>query len=150
MGAPYHPATNGITECMVQSFRKSLGKSSLSPKRALQEFFMQYRRTPLALSLSPCELLNDQQICTKLDALLPSPAHVAHGKPATEANKAQQREQNHPILGWYILKDGCTLLHSIIVALSETGNHNGFQPIVRKVSGTQSVYVCVLTRGPTW
>lgn len=52
-GAPYHPATNGAAERMVQSFKQSLKKSSLSPKAALQEFLLQYRHTPLDSGYSP-------------------------------------------------------------------------------------------------
>ena len=46
-GAPYHSATNGAAEKLVQSFKQSLKKSKLPPRPALQEFLMQYRRTPL-------------------------------------------------------------------------------------------------------
>ena len=57
-GAPYHPATNGAAERLIQSFKQALRKSSLPPKEALQEFLMQYRRIPFASGLSPSELLN--------------------------------------------------------------------------------------------
>ena len=57
IGAPNHPATNGQAERLVQTFKKSLNKSVLPPKEALNEFLMQYRRTPLTTGLAPCELL---------------------------------------------------------------------------------------------
>ena len=69
-GAPYHPATNGAAERLVQTFKQALTKSSLPPRAALQEFLMQYRRTPRAEGYSPSELLNDRQIRTRIDILL--------------------------------------------------------------------------------
>ena len=92
-GAPYHPATNGAAERMVQSFKHSLKKSKLPPRPALQEFLMQYRRTPLNTGFSPSQLLNGRQLRTKIDALLPSPAHIAQEHQAREATKSQQKEQ---------------------------------------------------------
>ena len=70
-GVPYHPATNGQAERMVQTFKKSLNKSVLPPKEALNEFLMQYRRTPLTTRLSPCELLLGRQIRSRVDILRP-------------------------------------------------------------------------------
>jgi transposase InsO family protein len=63
-GAPYHRATNGTAERLVQSFKKALQKSSLTPRKALLEFLMQYRHTPLESGSSPNELLNGRQIRT--------------------------------------------------------------------------------------
>ena len=56
-GAPYHPATNGQAERLVQTFKQSLRKSWLPCSQALQEFLTQYRRTPSESGLSPSELL---------------------------------------------------------------------------------------------
>ena len=75
-GTPYHPATNGAAERLMQSFKQSFKKSKRPPKEALQEFLMQYRRTPLNQGLSPSELLNGGQIRTTLDAIVPSPVHT--------------------------------------------------------------------------
>ena len=87
-GAPYHPATNGVAERLVQRAKKSLRKSRLFLREALQEFLMQYQRTPPLSGYSPTELLNGGQIRTKLDAIVPSLAHVAQGILARVAMKS--------------------------------------------------------------
>ena len=92
-GTPYDPATNGAAERIVQSFKQSLKKSKLPPRPALQEFLMQYRRTTLNTGFSPSQLLNGRQLRTKIDALLPSLAHIAQEHQAREATKSQQKEQ---------------------------------------------------------
>jgi transposase InsO family protein len=86
-GAPYHPATNGAAERLVQTFKQALRKLTLKPKQALQEFLMIYRRTPLACGYSPSELLNSRQIRTQLDALRPSLAHSLQGRQVKDAQK---------------------------------------------------------------
>ena len=88
-GAPYHPATNGAAERLVQNFKQALRKSSLPPKRALQEFLMQNRKTLTSCGFSPSELLNSRQLRTRIDSLLPSPARIAQGKQSKEASKSQ-------------------------------------------------------------
>ena len=55
-GASYHAATNRAAERLVQTYKQAMRKSTLTPKCALQEFLMQYRRTPLSCGSSPCEL----------------------------------------------------------------------------------------------
>ena len=45
-GAPYHAATNGAAERLVQTFKQALRKSKLPPRRALDELLIQYRQTP--------------------------------------------------------------------------------------------------------
>ena len=43
---PITPATNGAAERLVQTFKQALKKSSLPPRRTLQEFLIKYKRTP--------------------------------------------------------------------------------------------------------
>ena len=100
-GAPYHPATKGAAERLVQSFKQSMKKSKLPPRPGLHEFLMKYRHTPLNTGFSPSQLLNGRQIRlngrqirTKIDSLLPSPAHIAQERQATDATKSQQKEQS--------------------------------------------------------
>ena len=78
-GAPCHPATNEVAECLVQIFKKSLRMPKLPLREALQEFLIQYRRTPHLSGYSPSELLNGRQIRTTLDAMVLSLAHMVQG-----------------------------------------------------------------------
>jgi len=113
-GAPYHPATNGDAERLVQTFKQALKKSAKALKDALQDFLRNYRRTPLSTGYSPSELLNGRQLRTKIDTLLPSPAHTAQGKQAKEATKSQQSERQLPITQvavTYKVDDPCYALY---------------------------------------
>jgi transposase InsO family protein len=85
-GAPYHPATNGAAERLVQTFKNALKKSSKPPRKALLEFLMQYRRTPLPSGYSPSELLNGRQLRALIDTVIPSPAQQVQ---ATHQKQAQ-------------------------------------------------------------
>ena len=149
-GAPYHPATNGAAERLVQSFKQSIRKSVLSPKAALQEFLMQYRRTPLETGLSPSKLLNGRQIRTRLDALVPSPAHAAQGKQARQASKSQQNDKSISVNATtYQYRVGAPC-YALYFCPKRNKNPWWIPGIVVKVYGTQSVSVRVLPRGPTW
>ena len=52
---------------------------------------MQYRHTPLNTGFSPSQLLNGRQLRIKIDALLPSLAHIAQVHQVRA--KSQQKEQ---------------------------------------------------------
>ena len=47
-GAPYHPATNGAAERLVQTSKQALRKSSLPPKSAFFFFFFFFYKVPNA------------------------------------------------------------------------------------------------------
>ena len=148
-GAPYHPATNGAAERLVQSFKQSMKKSKLPPRPALQEFLMQYRRTPLNTGFSPSQLLNGRQIRTKIDSLLPSPAHIAQERQSTDATKSQQKEQftvQH-VRTRYSVGTPC---YALYCGPRHTNSPRWVPATVTKVHGTRSFTVKVHPRGPLW
>ena len=146
-GAPYHPATNGSAERLVQTFKQALRKSNLPPRRALQEFLMQYRRTPNSSGYSPSELLNSRQIRTKIDILLPSPAHTAQGKQAKEAAKSQCQETVAKVVSHYNVGDP---VYARYFGPRRDQEPRWVPAVVTKQKGTRTVNVRVYPRGPVW
>ena len=149
-GAPYHPATNGAAERLIQSFKQALRKSSLPPKEALQEFLMQYRRIPFASGLSPSELLNGRRIRTKIDTLVPSIPHLLQGRQSRQVSKhsnAEDSEVVSKVEHHYSLGDPC---YALYFGPRRDRDPRWVPAIVTKVHGTRSVNVRVIPRGPTW
>ena len=75
----------------MQTFKKALTKPELPPLKALQEFLMLYRRTPLPCGYLPSELLIGLQIRAKIDTLMPSTAHVLQ-----RHQRVKQQETHKP------------------------------------------------------
>ena len=148
-GAPYQPATIGLAERLVQTFKKCLRKSEFPPREALQQFLMQYRRTPLLLGYSPSELLNGRQVHTKLDAMVPSPAHAAQGMQTKEAMRPQKKEQKVLLRSPHECKDGSPY-YALYHGPRRDKNPRWVPAIVTKVHGSRSLYVRVCPRGPVW
>ena len=150
-GAPYHPATNGAAERLIQSFKQALRKSSLPPKEALQEFLMQYRRIPFASGLSPSELLNGRRIRTKIiDTLVPSIPHLLQGRQSRQASKHSNTEDSEVVSKvehHYTLGDPC---YALYFGPRRDRDPRWVPAMVTKVHGTRSVNVRVIPRGPTW
>ena len=149
-GAPYHPATNGAAERLIQSFKQALRKSSLPPKEALQEFLMQYRRIPFASGLSPSELLNGRRIRTKIDTLVPSIPHILQGRQSRQSGKhsnAEDSEVVSKVEHYYTLGDPC---YALYFGPRRDRDPRWVPAIVTKVHGTRSVNVRVIPQGPTW
>ena len=124
-------------------------KSKLPPRPALQEFLMQYRRTPLNTGFSPSQLLNGRQIRTKIDSLLPSPAHIAQERQSTDATKSQQKEQStvQHVRTRYSVGTPC---YALYCGPRHTNSPRWVPATVTKVQGTRSFTVKVHPRGPLW
>ena len=138
-GAPYHPATNGAAERLIQSFKQALRKSSLPP-----------RRIPFASGLSPSELLNGRRIRTKIDTLVPSIPHLLQGRQSIQASKhsnAEDSEVVSKVEHHYSLGDPC---YALYFGPRRDRDPRWVPAIVTKVHGTRSVNVRVIPRGPTW
>ena len=146
-GAPYHPATNGAAERLVQTFKQALTKSLLPPRAALQEFLIQYCRTPRSEGYSSSELLNGRQIRTKIDVLLPSPAHAAQGKQAREATKSQAQVAPNRVAPIYSVGTPC---YALYCSPRQEKDPRWVPAVVTKVFGSCSVSVRVFPRGATW
>ena len=134
---------------MVQSFKQSLKKSKLSPRPSLQEFLIQYRRTPLNTGFSPSQLLNGRQLRTKIDALLPSPAHIAQEHQAREATKSQQKKQT-AVQHVRTAYDVGTPCYALYCGPRQTSTSRWVLATITRVHGTRTFTVKVHPRGPLW
>ena len=144
-GAPYHPATNGAAERLVQTFKQALRKSSLPPRRALQEFLMQYRRMPNSSGFSPSELLMSRQMRTRIDTLLPSPAHIAQGKQTKVTTSPSESVSKLTRL----YKAGDTV-YALYCGPRRDKQPRWVPAIVKKALGTRCYNVKVVPHGPVW
>eukprot|EP00795_Rhopilema_esculentum_P005001 gene5001-biopygen83 len=145
-GPPYHPATNGAAERLVQTFKKSMLKSTLPLKAALQQFLMQYRRTPLACGYSPSELLNGRQIRSPIDILIPSPAHQAQGRQNKQTVKAAQKLAGR-FNPQYKVGTPC---YALYCGPRRDKDPRWVPAVITKVQGARTVSVRVYPKGPIW
>ena len=85
--APYHPASNGLAERAVQTFKRALKKATPGDlERHLQQFLFRYRITPHATTgVPPADLLFGRHPRSRLDLMTP-------GVSAT-VERSQQRQQ---------------------------------------------------------
>ena len=94
--SPYHPASNGLAERAVQTFKAGMKKSSTgSIETRLSRFLFQYRITPhTTTGRSPAEMLMGRHLRSHLDQIRPDVAqrvqrsqerqkvnHDAHARP---------------------------------------------------------------------
>ncbi|KAL7843904.1 hypothetical protein SRHO_G00224430 [Serrasalmus rhombeus] len=79
--APYHPASNGLAERFVQTFKHALRSSrGTTPlQQRLDTFLLTYRNTPHATTReSPAMLFIGRKLRSRLDFLKPSVARAVH------------------------------------------------------------------------
>ena len=70
--APYHPATNGAAERMVQVLKKGLKQSNINVDHQLANLLLAYRSTPHSTTgVSPAELFLKRQLRTRLAMVKP-------------------------------------------------------------------------------
>ncbi|XP_051782565.1 uncharacterized protein K02A2.6-like [Erpetoichthys calabaricus] len=92
--APYHPATNGLAERFVQTFKHSLKSSrgTALVQQRLDTFLLTYRNTPHATTKeTPAMLFLGRKLRSRLDFLKPNIAGVVH----RSQDAQQERRQPH-------------------------------------------------------
>ncbi|KAK3100735.1 hypothetical protein FSP39_024398 [Pinctada imbricata] len=72
--APYHPASNGLAEKAVQTFKQAMKKmKSGTIQEKINNFLFRYRITPhTTTGASPAELLMKRKLKSKLDLVFPN------------------------------------------------------------------------------
>ena len=144
---PTSRQSSGAAERLVQIFKQALKKSDQPPRQALQEFLIQYRRTPTSNGFSPSEILNGRQIRTKIDTLVRSPAHIAQGKQAKEATNSQRREDVALVTPSF--KMGVHV-YALYIRPRQDREPRWVPSVIIKRHGTRSYNVKVIQNGPTW
>ena len=90
--AVYKPATNGLAERMVQTFKRFLRTSSDSVQLTIDKFLFNYRLTPHSTTgVSPAELMFGRKLRSRLDLLWPGDSVAAK---VAERQQAQRREHS--------------------------------------------------------
>ena len=71
---PYHPSSNGMVECAVQTFKQSFKKLTEGTlEQRLSRLLFMYRLTPHSTTgRSPAELMLGRQPRSRLDLLKPN------------------------------------------------------------------------------
>ncbi|XP_019859677.1 PREDICTED: uncharacterized protein K02A2.6-like [Amphimedon queenslandica] len=79
--SPYHPASNGLAERAVQTFKSTVTKMEGPMDQRIARFLLQYRITPQTTTgLSPSQLLMGRQLRTVLDLLYPDTEQTVRSK----------------------------------------------------------------------
>ena len=93
--APYHPASNGLAERFVQSFKVAMKKAEhdgLPFEQRLASFLLTYRTTSHATTgVAPCVLFLGRSVRTRLDMLRPDTSVTVSEKQADQKQKHDQR-----------------------------------------------------------
>ena len=92
--APYHPASNGLVERFVRTFKEAMkaGRNdNFTLKHRLANFLFLYRTTPQASTQQPpCVLFLGRPLCTRFDLLHPDLTRKVEEKQAKQKNQHDQ------------------------------------------------------------
>ena len=119
----------------MQTFKQATQKSAQ---------LRQYRRTPTDRGFSLSQLLNGRQIRTKLDAILPSPAHIMQGKQAKAISS--NVDLRHPIYN-FKLSDPC---YAFCYGPKQSKDPKWVPAVVFKRTSTRTIQVLTVQQDSIW
>ena len=105
--APYHPASNGLAERTVQTFKESLCRNTEgSMDTRISRFLLQYRCTPHSTTgISPAELLFGRRPRTLLDLIVPDVSEYNNDKNSRRLTMTnEQKEDNLKMMTWFMFE----------------------------------------------
>ena len=133
--APYHPASNGAVERLVQTFKKAMKAAKECGKdlqQALSNFLLTYRSTPhTTTNETPAQLFLNRKLRTRLDLLLPNKDKTILG-----AQAKQKQSHDHKKNGMREFKVG-----EEVLARSNVAGAPDVKAVVKKRLGPLSYEV---------
>ena len=99
--APYHPATNGLAERFVQSFKKAMkaAKSNASLSLRIAQFLFAYRNAPHALTgEAPAVLMQGRRLRSRLDMLKPDLQKKVEDKMLVPSKEPRVFEEDQEVM----------------------------------------------------
>lgn len=104
---PYHPATNGAAERVVQTFKRALRtgtKDAGSLRSKLSRFLLSYRTTPhSSTGQAPAELFLHRSLRTRLDILRPSGDRALEQQQRAKAAHDKHAQDRSFVMGQKVL-----------------------------------------------
>ena len=111
--APYHPASNGAVERLVQTFKqglKAMGNNGLTSQHNLDNFLITYRSTPhRTTGETPSKLFLGRQFRTRFSLMVPDIGNHVRDRQATQKqhHDARSRSREFQLGSKVTVKDSC-------------------------------------------
>ena len=105
---------------------------------------------PTASGFSPSELLMSRQIRTRIDTLLPSPAHINQGKQSKETSKAEMVQDSGGVSKVTRQYKAGDTVFALYYGPRRDREPRWVPAVIKRALGTRCFNVKVVPHGPVW